>query len=181
MPEPPTIESRLARLEAEAAKRKGLGAVDFRIPLLATGFDIEAAVFPPKVFAYRSATQTIPTADGTALALNVELFDTDSMHDNATNNTRITFRTAGTYVVDLSSSWAADPANAYIKILKNGTSDLKLQQIVGDYRSMSLTAIRDFVVGDYIEMIVFQNSGGDLATIAAAGKYSTFSAVWVAP
>ena len=46
---------------------------------------------------YHNAYQTIPTntSMGTAVILNSGYFDTDGMHDNSTNNSRITFKTAG--------------------------------------------------------------------------------------
>lgn len=178
------FELRLKALEEQAEKLERqvrLSRPDSLIPLLATRFDVQDAILPPSVFAYHSSTVIINDDSGTVLAFNTEEFDTDTMHNTVTNNTRITFNTTGTYVVSGASSWSANPVNAYIKFLKNGTVDLILSQIVEDYRSMSLTTIRDFVVGDYLELVVFQNSGGDLTTLATAGKYSTFAAVWVAP
>lgn len=38
-------------------------------------------------------------SSNTAIAWNAEDFDTDGMHDNVTNNTRVTINTAGIYVV----------------------------------------------------------------------------------
>ena len=135
---------------------------------------------PPKVFAYRTTTQVYTSGSADALRMGAELFDTDSMHEGVTNPSRVTFNTAGTYILAAHSSWSANPTNAIIKITKNGTDDLALAQIVGDYRSMGLSAIRDFVVGDYIEMILTQGSGTNKTTLISSGKFSTLSAVWVA-
>lgn len=47
---------------------------------------------------YASSGQSIGTTL-TALNFDTESFDTDTMHNNSTNNTRITFTTAGKYVI----------------------------------------------------------------------------------
>ena len=73
--------------------------------------------------AYHDATQSITDDTLTVLALNQERLDTDTMHDLVTNNSRITFTTAGKYVVGANVSFAAD-ADGYrqLAVLLNGTS-----------------------------------------------------------
>ena len=45
--------------------------------------------------AYHNAAQSINTASETTLALNSERWDTDSIHDTAVNNSRLTCVTPG--------------------------------------------------------------------------------------
>jgi hypothetical protein len=52
---------------------------------------------------YKSWAQSISTTE-TAITFDVESFDTDTMHDNVTNNTRITFTTAWKYKIDAMAS-----------------------------------------------------------------------------
>jgi hypothetical protein len=52
---------------------------------------------PPLVRAKRSTDLSYTSS--AAIAWDAEDYDTDAMHDNATNNTRITFATAGIYRV----------------------------------------------------------------------------------
>ena len=47
----------------------------------------------------QSSGQSITLNTLTALNFDTEDFDTDTMHDNVTNNTRITFATTGKYLV----------------------------------------------------------------------------------
>ncbi len=179
-----TLEEQLARLEEGRRVPPPVPdrpSGDYRVPLLATEFDMETAVFPPAVFAWRDPTQTTTSGVLTPIALTSELYDTDAMHDTSTNNTRITINTPGVYLLDGHSSWAADPVDGSITFYFNGTANIQISNVVGDYRSMNLTEVRNFVVGDYIELAVLQISGGDLATVSASGKYSTFSATWLGP
>ena len=56
---------------------------------------------------YKSAGQSIGTTL-TAVTFDTESFDTDTMHDNVTNNTRITFTTAGYYEVNAQISTSSN-------------------------------------------------------------------------
>lgn len=58
--------------------------------------------------------------------LQVEGFDTDTMHDNSTNPSRITFTTAGKYCV-VANAATADQIVFGIRIRLNGTTILARQ------------------------------------------------------
>jgi hypothetical protein len=51
------------------------------------------------VKAIQNATQTITNNSAVAIQFQSEEFDTDVMHDNSTNNTRITIKTAGKFLI----------------------------------------------------------------------------------
>lgn len=61
----------------------------------------------PACRVYNNANISIPNATYTALQFNSEDFDTDNMHDNTTNNTRLTCKTAGIYLITGSVSFMA--------------------------------------------------------------------------
>ena len=67
-----------------------------------TATNVSNLIVPPGVKANQSSLQSLTTSGTVVLAFDgSDTFDTDSMHDPATNNTRLTFNTAGVYVVTL--------------------------------------------------------------------------------
>jgi hypothetical protein len=122
----------------------------------------------------------------TAITFNNEIFDTDTMHDTLVNPSRITFKTAGIYLVIFQGMWmssiATDPTAKrlfYIKI--NGTSNIGVTGLAGIDESMmySVQTIQKFNVNDYVEALVSQNTGLDLNMLAYASYAPIFSAVWL--
>jgi hypothetical protein len=116
---------------------------------------------------YHNATISVANATQTALSFNSEVWDTDSMHDTSTNNSRVTFKTAGIYAVNANVQWANNTTGkreAFIKI--NGTSTILGNTEIGDATGGSLPqnigVVYEFDADDYVEVIVYQNSGGSL-------------------
>lgn len=116
--------------------------------------------------AYHDANQEIGDDDWITLALNSERFDTDTIHDLSTNNERLTCQTAGVYLVVGLVSWAANATgNRGVRIVKNG-SDV----IAEDYHQalasggfiQGVKCIQQMEVGDYVTLVVKQDSGGAL-------------------
>ena len=176
------IEGRLIALERhQAAATRRLG-IDTRIPLLATGFDIEDAVFPPAARVFNSGAITTNNGSIKLLGFNSERFDTDSMHSLTTNTARFTINTAGKYLISANTEWVSSPTNGLIRIRLNGATLIAVQRLLGsDYRVMSITTVYDLVLTDYVEVQVLQDSGGDL-DINATGNYSPeFMITWIAP
>jgi hypothetical protein len=133
--------------------------------------------------AYTDAVQALANATDVAIALNQESFDTDSMHDNTTNNTRITFTTAGTYVITSNLAYRAN-GNGYRKIAirLNGSTILNQLRFDADNGTDNLkmgSTIYTFDADDYIELIGYQNSGGSLDTLPDGNYGSSIRAVKV--
>jgi D-serine deaminase-like pyridoxal phosphate-dependent protein len=94
------------------------------------------------------------------------------MHDNATNNSRITIRTAGTYEVGGAVRFSANATGArQVAVRLNGTTFLvkNQQSPLASSATDCATPVIPYVfsVGDYIELVATQSSGGNLATVAA--------------
>jgi hypothetical protein len=126
----------------------------------------------PSVKVYNNATQAITNDTLTPAAFNSESYDTDTMHDTSTNNTRITINTAGKYRISAIIEFPANATGIRQILLKvNNTT-----YIAADTRDASSTipihlyASIDhvFVATDYVEVIVYQNSGGNLNISASA-------------
>lgn len=146
----------------------------------------ETAINTPALFQLlNSGTLVVSNNALVTMPYNTEPVDTDGGHDNVTNNSRYTIPTgfAGTWIFRAGVSF---PFNAtgyrQIYFTKNGG---------GVYGSMSLPAngtvatdiqtqamFPGLIVGDYIQVVVLQTSGGSLTLPASnAGQY--YSGNWV--
>jgi len=117
--------------------------------------------------AYNDADQSIGTGSLTAVALNTDLWDTDSMHDPTTNNSRMTFTTAGIYVLNAQIQWSNNSSGRRETFIKfNGGDDIMAATELpasGDGSiPQNLCAIYEFDADDYVEIIVYQNSGSSV-------------------
>lgn len=112
----------------------------------------------------------------TAIAFNLETFDTDTMHDNVTNNTRITFKTAGKYMVG--GGWYGTTNTVTgIRIRLNGTTVIATAvdgNAGTNLEYNSIATLYTFAVNDYIELQGYsnsiQNTTGDSDTYFWAAK-----------
>ncbi len=108
----------------------------------------------------KSADQSIPDITLTSVTWNQENFDTDDMHDNVTNNNRITVKTSGTYLILCNVKWQSNSVNSRrCHIYKNGAqhSGVYNNAVSNSYQNM--LAIDDSSVNDYFELQVYQDSG----------------------
>jgi hypothetical protein len=131
---------------------------------------------PPAARVYHSSGQVITTSTETALNFDSERFDTDTIHDNATANTRLTCRTAGRYMITTSIGWDANATGIRYCLLRlNGTTYIARDVATLGHATVNTThtlaAPYDLAVNDYVEVAVMQTSGGNLG-IAYLGNYS---------
>lgn len=104
---------------------------------------------------YQSAGQSLTTTLG-VVNFNTESFDTDTMHDNVTNNSRITFTTAGKYIVGgivntdaNAGSFAGIRLNGSTYIATNGAGNVAASTGNG----AEVTTIYEFAAADYVELM----------------------------
>lgn len=167
----PITAAKLNNMEA------GIEDADNRITALAA-----AAVPAARVF--HSANQAIGTASATVLAFNSERFDTDTIHDNATNNSRLTCKTAGKYLITGTIEWpvaATGTRGAYLRV--NGGTFVGIAQHPPSNTGVDVvivTTLWEMAVNDYVELLAFQSSGGNLNVNASASYSPEFSMVKVA-
>lgn len=143
---------------------------------------------PPACRVYHNTTQSVSDSVVTPLVFNSERFDTDTMHDTVTNTGRITFKTAGLYIVTLTFAYAnaADYLSASAKIRLNGATELVetfggTQTDANDHYFVNVTTLYKFAVNDYVEALAWQNNTANTArnVVAAGNKSPEFAAVWV--
>lgn len=134
-----------------------------------------------------TASQSIPDATTTTVVFDDEQWDNDGMHSNVTNNSRITIVTAGIYVVTFQGRFSS--ANDYVRVFAtlqlNGGTELaygpQVETTTAVPPQIIATTTDEFVAGDYLEALVFQdntaNAARDLTLLSVLSP--VFSAVRV--
>lgn len=130
---------------------------------------------------FHNATQSITTATLTALAFNSERFDTNVIHDNSTNNSRLTCKTAGVYLIVGHCDFASN-ATGYRAVVPrlNATTYLGgvyANAITGTDVRLNFSTVYPMAVNDYVEFMVYQTSGGALNVQTAANYTPEFMIV----
>lgn len=132
-----------------------------------------------------TSNYTLANNTETALAFTTELFDTDSFHDNSTNNSRITIPTgkSGYYLLSANMSiGAVTSGQADIRIRKNG-SQIGYYPMGQNATNASSTASDVFYLtaGDYVELVGFQDSGSSKTVYGGtgSGQATYFSAILI--
>src|SRR6266540_1593217 len=129
----------------------------------------------PTARVYHNIAQTLTTAVSLNLAFNTERFDTDTIHDTLTNNTRLTCKTAGVYEIGGSAEFAANATGVRsLQILLNGATAIVEQDITSTgavVHRMSVSTVYQLAVNDYVELRATQSSGGNL-NVNSTGNHS---------
>lgn len=114
---------------------------------------------------YHNVHQSIPTDDLTTLIFNSERYDTDAIHDNVTNNERLTCKTAGKYQIVAFVTFGPNAVgDRQARLMVNGVTQIDNSYGVrlGDFEICHLSSIWHLEVGDYLYLAVYQDSGGAL-------------------
>lgn len=114
----------------------------------------------------RATAQSIATNTPSAVQWNAEQVDTDAIHDNVTNNTRLTVAMAGKYLICANILFQANATGRRgLLFHKNGTN-LGVGQYVqatgADETGVSAAIMVSLAANDYVEVLAQQFSGGNL-------------------
>lgn len=139
----------------------------------------------PSCRAYNSAAISIANTTATAVTLDSERFDNASMHSTSSNTSRITIPTGGggKYLFGSGTSWAGSAAGTvrYTYIQLNATTIVAAavaQFGASSNSQITLTSAYSFAAADYIETIVYQDTGGALNLNSTANFSPEFWASW---
>jgi hypothetical protein len=124
--------------------------------------------------AYNSANVTISNNTTTALTFNSEHYDTDpngEIHSTSSNTGRLTCRTAGAYYAWGMSQLAANATGRrLLQIRLNGSTIIGLAEIpnagAAAPTTIQVDTIYQLAANDYLELLIFQDSGGNLDALA---------------
>ena len=144
---------------------------------------------PPCCSIYQSASGSVATATWTRVLWDSEHYDTDTMHSTSSNTGRITFNTSGLYRLTIDAFWdSSSTGGRGVNLTKNNAGSHDAANVVlsdgfdagvGSTNQLQSVAIdRRFTAGDYIEMWVYQSSGGALNFQGGYNK-SALQARWV--
>lgn len=113
-----------------------------------------------------STTQSIGNTTDDTVNFDSERWDTDTIHDNATNNWRLTSKTAGYYLIVAEIGFAANGTGIrQVSIKYNGTPTIIARSTFassgGSFPTRVLCSTIYFLaVNDYVFVTAFQDSGG---------------------
>lgn len=134
---------------------------------------------PDRCQIFHNTTQSIPNDTGTVVAFNSENWDTNTMHDTATLNTRVLVKTAGIYIAEARASFAANATgDRSLIIRKNGNEYLggeEKKATSASFETGLKAKVHEWLMADeYLEVIAKQDSGGALNLVGYSGtnKYS---------
>jgi hypothetical protein len=128
---------------------------------------------------YRTTSKTITTATDTAIDWDAEKLDTSSIHDNATNNTRLTAPIDGIYFVYASLRTNGSTTGVQLSLKKNGSMFANFQPgnpaTSGDYDAQGYRLV-SLKKDEYVEIFFYHTTGSDRSVICStvisgAGMY----------
>lgn len=126
--------------------------------------------------AYATTDQSMSNGATVTFTLDAENYDTDGFHSTTTNNSRITIPTgkAGYYLITAVATYqnGGTTGQRDLYIQKNGTTPLAnvVDAKYANFLGMSISDIQYLAVGDYIEMLGYQDSGTTTATFAQGSR-----------
>lgn len=136
---------------------------------------------PARVRATKSGATSITTGTLTVVPFDTESYDNDTIHDNVTNNSRLTATTAGIYSVEGSLVYAAT-AGGTIRgaiIRKNGGTAYSGNSAPGSggaVRSdVSVAAHVELSATDYVELLAYHDQGAGLNVESSNGTTGTIT------
>ena len=129
---------------------------------------------------FLDANQSLTDAVPAALSFEQETYDTDSIHDNATNPTRLTVP-SGVTKVRLTGQIAYAAGTSGLRQARiekdgaqlEGTPQVSVVSAGSDYLNVT-SAVLPVAGGNYFELIGLQISGGALNAVGSAGGVSSW-------
>lgn len=135
--------------------------------------NLDALAGPDRARAYRSSNYSFSDSTWDAIPLGAETFDSNGLHSNSSNTSRITAQVAGPYYVCAGVRWLSNSTgDRRAQIRKNAggssASGTRLaattgRAATGEVTELSLATIVELGVGDYVEVFGYQTSGGALS------------------
>ncbi len=138
---------------------------------------------PPLFRGTQTANQTISSATWTALNFDFTYGDSDLGHSNSVNNSRYTAQVPGWYWCEgYLATTGGSQCRFGVSIAKNGSIVIGSVQTAiktNDLQSISGGAAVNMAVGDYVQVLGYQNSGAGVATDDGTDLCPSFNVFWI--
>lgn len=132
--------------------------------------------------AYRGTAFSVPNSTITAVTLDNETFDTDALHDNVTNNTRIVLNKIGKWLIVGQAAFVSNGTGSRQALLRVNGVNSAYQAVTPSATVDSVVQVASVVsaaaITDYAELGAFQTSGGSLDLVGGA-ENTWLSAVYL--
>lgn len=138
----------------------------------------------PAVHVTRTGTaQSFTGGVQASLSFNSERYDTAGMHDNATDNSRVTAPIRGIYAITAQVDWEffAGAAEHELFLVKNGNTDLATASDVIEGGPQAISTQTRLQAGDYIEADGYEESKDGLTILLQPERSPELSMTWLAP
>lgn len=123
----------------------------------------------------RSTNYTLINNSVAALTFDAERTDTDAIHSTSVNTDRLTAPVAGVYLIGGSTRYATNAVGVRTTYIEqNGSVIIGLDTkagISGTLTDISLNTLYYLNAGDYVRLMIFQTSGGNL-DVQNVGNFS---------
>lgn len=149
-----------------SALLKGNGAGGFSAAVAGTDYTVGGQ---PNSLAYQAGSaQSIPNNSYTAISFDTNAYDVGSVHSTSVNPTRFTAPSTGLYILSCSIQIFPNATGQRVLLWKkNGATDLAYSIAPATASSggniLPNTVVQQLTAGDYVEIFVYQDSGGALS------------------
>lgn len=138
----------------------------------------------PAAGVFNSADFVVANNTETAITFDSERWDNDAIHSTSVNPSRLTCVTAGVYNISGCIVWTANATGVRTASLRlNGGSPIARKSITSNTAAfdaeMPIATQWKLGVGDYIELVGFQTSGGNLNARAIAPLSPQIAMTWM--
>ena len=171
-------------------KIKNRQVTEEKIVLGAIGTDLiqDGAVTPAKLAqtaaagVNNSTNIAIPSGVSQALTFNNERFDVGDVHEPGSSRLRAPI--AGVYVVagNANFSGVTSIGQRRVQIRRNGeviVASVQVEATSVNQIQLGISKVIQLAAGDYLELLAFQNSGGDLAVLQEGQFSPEFNIAWI--
>ena len=125
---------------------------------------------------YDASNQAIDNDSTTVVAFDSERYDTDTIHDTSTNNSMLTCKTAGVYSISGHIQFEANATGLrLVGILLDGATTIAYMgwsDVGASAIYLPLETKYTLAVNQYVELVVYQNSGGALNIVKSGSNFT---------
>jgi hypothetical protein len=138
----------------------------------------------PAVHVTRTGTaQSFTGGVQAPLSFNSERYDTAGMHDNATDDSRVTAPIPGIYEITAQIAWEffAGASEHELFLTRNGNTTLAVASDVIEGGPQAVTTQTRLQAGDYVEAEGYEESTDGLTILLQPERSPELSMAWLAP